>query len=73
MAGSTQKYLTQQAPVDIAIIKHRPPFLKKLYSKFGFKDPIHELKKYHCHNGEAADPFVARVLQCIQQELRNSS
>ena len=74
MAGSTQKYLTQQAPVDIAIIKHRPPFLKKLYSNFCFKDPIiHELKKFHCHNGEAAGPFVARVSQCTQQELRNSS
>ena len=74
MPGSTQKCPTQHASIDIAIIKHPPPFYWNYFLFFFvLKNPYINLKKNLCQNGEAADPLVVRVSQCTVQELRNSS
>ena len=58
---STQKCPTHLASVDIAIIKHPPPFLKllsKLDQTFYIKEARYEfVKNYHCQNGAAVDPL----------------
>ena len=59
MPGSTQKYPTRHSSVDIAIIKHPPSSLLKLFSKFiqmfCFKQVINKSKQnYHSQKGAAA-------------------